>query len=212
MLAVELLDSVTLERVTQGVEVAAMGLAGKPVVNVGGLFVWRKEDITQFEKLTIEPRTAPFERLDVPAAQVTRPLHRVELRPLASYPFAPGITAIRGSLIETRPPPGAAPVAVVGATIRLEWLDDDGTTWHPWQAPAVTGAAGGFVSILRLARGRSPAANQPPRPDQQPRLDPQGRMSIRLFAKRDTGAQKQKGFQLPHGRVADETYAWDELL
>jgi hypothetical protein len=48
MLAVELLDAVTLERVTQGVEVTATGLTGKPIVNYGGLFVWLKEDTTRF--------------------------------------------------------------------------------------------------------------------------------------------------------------------
>jgi len=198
MLAVELLDAVTLERVTQGVEVTAKGLTGRPIVNFGGLFVWLKEDATHFEKLSIEPRTAPFERIEIPAAQVARPLHRVELTPLANYPFAPGMTAIRGSLIESRPPPGATPVAIPGATIRLEWLDDDGTTWHPWQAPAVTNTAGDFISILRLASGSSPRLVA-------------GEMTIRLFANRATGPQKTASFQLPQGRVADATYAWDEL-
>lgn len=211
MLAVELLDSVTLERVSQGIEVMAKGLNGKPIVNGGGLFVWLNEDATKFEKLSIEPRTAPFERVEIPAAQVARPLHRVELKPLASYPFSPGITAIRGSLYEKRVPLGKTPQPIAGATISIEWLDDDGATWHPWQAPTVTNAAGDFTSILRLARGRAPQANQPPRPDQDPRLDAQGSMTIRLSAKRAAGPQKQKNFQLPQGRVADGTYAWDEL-
>jgi hypothetical protein len=196
MLAVELLDSVTLERVSQGVEVIAMGLNGKPVVNGGGLYVWLNEDVTKFEKLFIEPRTAPFEPVEVPAAQVLRPLHRVELRPLANYPFAPGITAIRGTLVESK----VSRQPIADATIRIEWLDDDGVTFHPWQSLAVTNKAGDFTSILRLARGQSP------------RLDPQGRITIRLAAKRAAGPQKQKNFQLPQGRVADETYAWDQLL
>ena len=213
MLAVELLDSVTLERVSQGIEVTAEGLTGKPYVNVSQLFVWLNEDATKFKKLIIEPRTAPFERVEIPAAQVARPIHRLELKPLASYPFSPGITAIRGSLYEKRVPLGKAPVPIPGATIRVEWLDDDdGTTWHPWQAPAVTNAAGDFVSILRLARGRSPQPDDPPRADQHPRIDAKGMMTIRLLAKRAAGPQKQKDFQLPQGRVADETYAWDELL
>lgn len=199
-LGVELLDAVTLERVSQGVKVTADGLSGKPKVNGGGLFVWVNEDVTKLVKLSIEPRTVPFEGVEIPAAQVTLPLHRIELLPLASYPFAPGVTAIRGSLYESRPLAGATPLAIVSATIRLEWLDDDGTTLHPWQALAVTNASGDFTAILRLARG------------QQPRLDADGRMTVRLFARRANGQQKQSTLQLPQGRVTDETYAWDELL
>lgn len=199
-LAIELLDAVTLERVSQGVVVTAHGLSGKPRVNSGGLFVWVNEDVTQLVKLSIETRTVPLEGAEIPAAQVARPLHRVELQPLGSYPFAPGVTAIRGSLYESRPPPGATPVPIARATIRLEWLDDDGITWHPGQAAAVTNAAGDFTVFLRLAR------------PQVPKLDAQGKMTVQLFAKRASGPQKQIEFQLPQGRVADETYAWDELL
>ena len=199
-LAVELLDAVTLERVSQGVEVTTDGLSSKPKINSGGLFVWVNEDVTQLVTLSIKPHTLPFEAVEIPGAQVTRPLHRVELQPLASYPFAPGFTAIRGSLYESRPPAGATPVPIAGATIRLEWLDDDGATWRPWHAPALTNAAGDFTAILRLARG------------QQPRLDAVGKMTVQLFARRANGQQKQSTFQLTLGRVADETYAWDELL
>jgi hypothetical protein len=199
-LAVELLDAVTLERISQGVVVTAHGLFGKPKINGGGLFVWVNEDVTKLVKLVIDPRTVPFEGVEIPAAQVTRPLHRVELQPLASYPFAPGVTAIRGSLYTTRPPPGVTPTAIGGATISLKWLDDDGTTWRPWLAPAVTNADGDFTAIARLARA------------QVPKLDAQGKMTVQLFAKRASGPQKQIEFQLPQGRVADETYAWDELL
>jgi hypothetical protein len=77
-LGVELLDAVTLERVSQGVEVTAHGLTGKPKVNGGGLFVWVNEDVTKLVKLSVEPRAVPFEGVEVPAAQVTLPLHRIE--------------------------------------------------------------------------------------------------------------------------------------
>ncbi len=212
MLAIELLDAVTLERVARGMEVTAQGLTGQPVVNDSGLFVWLLEDVTKLEKVIVEPHAEPFERVEIAAAQVTRPLHRVELAPLATYPFSPGVTVIRGSLYEKRVALGATPAAISGATVRFEWLDDDGATWHPWQAPAITGTAGDFVSILRLARGRSAQADQPSRADEQPRLDANGMMTLRLFAKRAAGPQKQKSFQLLQGRVADEIFAWDELL
>jgi hypothetical protein len=211
MLGVELLDSVTLQRVSRGVIVTAKGLTGVPILNESGIFVWRSEDITKLEKLVIDPQTVPFEPVEILPAQVVRPLHRVELRPRASYPFPIGITAIRGSLYETRVPLGTQPTPVVSAAIRLQWLDDDGTTWRPWQAPTTTNAMGEFVAILRLARGRAPQPDQPSRADQHPRFDAQGRMTVRLFAKKAAGPEKQITFQLPQGRVVDETYAWDEL-
>lgn len=213
MLAVELLDAVTLERVTRGVEVIAKGIAGKPVVNHGGLFVWVKQDATKFAGLSIDPFAAPFDPVELTAAQVSRPIHSVQLHPLPSYPFAPGITAIRGRLVESDSMPPQVPrVAIPGATIRFEWLDDDGITWHPWQAPRVTTKTGDFTAIVRLARGRlhpgSPPA--PPKPD-EPRLDAAGNLSIRVFAKGANGAQKQKIYPLPQGRVTDKTFAWDDL-
>ncbi|MFO1207168.1 MAG: hypothetical protein U1E63_15835 [Burkholderiales bacterium] len=197
MLAVELLDSVTLERVTKGVEIKAKGLTGKPSVNVGGLFVWLKEDATKFEKLSIEPRTAPFERVEIPAAQVARPLHRVELKPLASYPFRPGITAIRGSLYEEIVPLGTAPIPVRGATIRLEWRDSDGHQ-QPGTDTAVTNDAGDFTSILRFV------------PTEEPRVE-NGALLVRLFVKRVGGVEKFLDLKPLQGRVTDGTYAWNDL-
>jgi len=200
MLAVELLDPVTLERVSYGVKVTAVGLTGTPIVNFGGLFVWLKQPTINFQKIIIEPGTQPFERMEIAAAQVQRPLHTVELKPLANYPFTPGMTAIRGSLYEKKVPAGMTPAPVSGATIRLEWLHEDKVTWIPSPATAVTTAKGDFTSILRLA------------PVEVPALDAQGKMSIRLFAKRAAGGEKHQEFRLPPGRVADETYAWDELV
>jgi hypothetical protein len=200
MLAVELLDPVTLERVSQGVTVTADGLAGSPIVNFGGLFVWLRQSTVNFRKLVIEPGTRPFERMEIAAAQVQRPLHTVELTPLVNYPFTPGTTAIRGALYEKKLPLGQAPQPVPGAAIRLAWLHEDKLTWIPMPARAVTNAQGSFVSILRFA------------PKDVPALDAQGKMSVRLFAKRAAGGEKHQQFQLPHGRVADATYAWDELV
>lgn len=200
MLAVELLDPVTLERVSRGVTVTAPGLAGAAIVNFGGLFVWRRQSAANFQKLVIEPGTCPFERMEIPAAQVQRPLHTVELKPLANYPFTPGVTAIRGALYEKRVPLGQAPRPVPGATIRLAWLHEDNATWISAPATAVTDAQGEFTAILRLA------------PVDVPAVDARGRMSIRLFAKRAAGGEKHQQFQLPHGRVADAAYAWDELV
>ena len=212
MLAVELLDAVTLERVTQGVDVTARGIAGKPVVNHSGLFVWVRQDASKFDRLLIEPRGAPFERIDLPAGQVNRPLHTIQLYPLASYPFAPGITAIRGRLVESDSMAPQVPrVAIAGATATIEWLDDNGVTWHPWQAPRVTTATGDFTAMVRLARGQAHADGSPEKPD-EPKLDANGDLSIRFTAKRANGTQKQNTYPLRQGRVTDKTFAWDDLL
>ena len=140
------------------------------------------------------------QQMQIAAAQVQLPLHTVELKPLANYPFTPGITAIRGSLYEMKVPLGTTPVPIPGAAIRLAWLHEDNVTWIPSPATAVTNTQGEFTLILRLA------------PVDVTALDAQGKMSIRLFAKRAAGGEKKHEFQLPHGRVADAVYAWDELL
>ncbi len=211
MLAVELLDAVTLERVTQGVDVTAKGIAGKPVVNFSGLYVWPRQDATNFAGLIIEPRAAPFERIELAAAQVTQPIHSQQLYPLPSYPFAPGNTAIRGRLVESDSmPPEVARVPITGATMLFEWLDDDGTTWHRWQSPRITAASGDFVAMVRFARGQQHANGSPPKPD-EPRRDADGNLSVRLTATRPNGTQKQKTYPLPQGRVTDKTFAWDAL-
>ncbi|MDM0116708.1 hypothetical protein QTI66_31715 [Variovorax sp. J22R133] len=211
MLAVEVLDAVTLERVTQGLDVIAQGIAGKPFVNHSGLFVWVKQDATKFTGLTIVPFSAPFERVELTAAQLDRPIHSVQLHPLPSYPFAPGDTAIRGRLVESdNMPPQVPRVPISGATMRFEWLDDDGVTWHAWLSPRVTTASGDFTAMVRFARGLQHADGSSPEPD-EPRRDVDGNLSIRVTAKRATGPQKQHVYPLAQGRVTDKTFAWDSL-
>ena len=96
--------------------------------------------------------------------------------------------------------------------MRFEWLDDDGATWHPWQAPRVTTKTGDFTAMVRLARGRlhEGAPPPPPRPD-EPRIDAAGNLSVRVTARRADGTQKQGIHPLPQGRVTDKTFAWDAL-
>lgn len=200
LLAVELLDAVTLERITQDVEVTAKGLAAKAIVNHSGLFVWTKgADEPNFDGLVIETHATPFERREIKKADVTLPFFRVQLHPLANYPFNAGDTAIRGRLVESDSMPPEVPrVPMANATVRFEWQDDDGG-WHPWQAPRVTGPAGDFTAMVRLARGK---VNEDVVPAD---------LNVRLRAQRSDGVQKQKIYPLPQGRVMDKTFAWDDL-
>jgi hypothetical protein len=149
------------------------------------------------QKVVIEPLTRPFEPAEIPVAQLQLPLHTLELKPLTNYPFAPGVTAIRGSLYETKVPLGQTPVPLRGATIRLEWMDGTNNP-QPGTANTVTNAAGDFVSILRFAPKEDP-------------LITNDKLSIRLFARRAGGVEKSQDLKLPQGRVMDGIFAWDEL-
>jgi len=197
MFALELLDAVTLERVVGGVKVDAVGLTGSPILNHGGLLVWLKEPTANLQKVVIEPQTRPFERTEIPVAQLQFPLHTVELKPLSNYPFSPGVTAIRGSLYDTRVALGQAPVPITGATVRLEWMDGS-NNFQPGTANAVTNDAGDFVSILRFAPKEDPLVTNE-------------KLSIRLFARKAGGLEKSQDLMLLQGRVTDGTFAWDEL-
>jgi hypothetical protein len=199
MLAVELLDAVSLERVTEGVEVVAKGLPGKPIRNVGGMHVWLKQDVTRFEKLVVTPRARPYRGAEVAAANVQFPLHVIELMPLSSYPFAAGTNAIRGRLIETAPPPNTPPTAVTNAVIRLEWLHDDGVTWRQTPQRSLTDEKGEFAAFLRLASTDVPL------------IDGAGNLSIRLFASR-AGTELHVQRAHPQGRVADAVLRWDQMV
>lgn len=204
LFAIELLDAVTLSRVTQGVKVIADGLQGKPIVNSSGMFVWLDEDINQLRKIFIEPTTLPYESLEVGPAQV-KPLPAlttIELQPRVDYAFAPGITGLRGTLVEDR----FDPLTPVGnAAVRLQWLDD-ASNWH--DAPTISRTdprRGDFVSILRLA------------PADVPHLD-KGEVTVRLRASRDGGAERgSNDLKLSQGRITNPstlnplTFAWDEL-
>ena len=207
LFAVELLDAVTLERVTHGITIVADGLRGAPIVNTSGLFVWRKEDLALFQKVSINPGILPYESLDVPRAQLRLPptvipLTTIELPPLANYPFAAGITAARGTLIEEHAVPL---IPVANAAIGLRWLDEDGTTWRDAPITSHTTARGDFVSVLRLT------------PTQVPHVDANGALTVRLRAGRGAHTRVSSDLTLPQGRVADPStlttliVAWDEM-
>jgi hypothetical protein len=204
MFAVELVDAVTLVRVTQGVKVVAEGIKGKPIVNASGMFVWLKQDITGLSKISIDPGTLPYETLDLDRSDLrlppTRPaLTTIALSPRVDYPFTPGLTGVRGSLIETR----AGRVPIVNAQVQLQWLDDG--NWRDALVKARTGAKGGdFVSILSLTPGDLPEIHD-------------GKLTVRIRVRRDIRERTSNDLNILQGRVTDPstlndlTLAWDEL-
>lgn len=206
LFAIELLDAVTLERVAQGVKVTAEGLQGKPIVNHGGVFVWMQEDLTPLTKVTIDPGTLPYEKIEREPADLTlppdpRPLTTIELPPRIDYPFAPGITGLRGTLVEELVVP---PVPVENAEVSLRWLDDDLVTWRDAPTISHTNSKGDFLSILRFA------------PTEKPNLD-NGSVTVRLRVRRNGNERSSADFKLLQGRVTDPstldplTFAWDDL-
>ena len=200
MMAIEVLDAVSLERLSNGVTVTAIGLHGKPIVNHGGLFVWLKESLTAFEKVVIDPGVLPYIATELPAAAIGQSPHAVALYPRMSYPFGAGMTAVRGFLVESDPPNAPPPPwqPIAGAVIRVEWLDVNGFTWHSTAESYVTDAAGQFAAFVRLA------------PDDQP-LVTAGNLRLRFLAKRDP-VTKELELNCPQGRVADETLPWDQMV
>jgi hypothetical protein len=205
LLAVELLDAVTLSRVSDGVRVIAEGLAGKPVVNLGGRFVWLEEDITALQRIVVEPGALPFDRVERSAADVQLPLTTIELSPRVNYAFPSGITALRGTLIEETVSPPATPVPVSDAAVHLQWLADDGN----WQdAPTVSTTAidtGDFAAVLRL------------KPTQMPLLGANGTLTARVRVRRGAEERGSSDLALVPGRVTDPSasnplvFAWNEL-
>ena len=198
--AVQLLDAVTLARVSHGVKVVAVGLRGKAVVNDSGYFVWLREDLTPLQKVTIDPGVLPYESVEIPAAQLQLPLTTVELAPMTNYGFTAGVTGLRGTVIESRVP---SPQPVRNATVRLRWLDDN-SLWRDAPTASHTSDGGDFAAIARLAPNEIPLLNA-------------GAITVRLHVRRDAIERRSADFQLMQGRVTDPstlnalTFAWDEL-
>jgi len=206
LFGIELLDAVTLERVSQGVKVVAEGLRGKPFTNASGIFVWPQEDFDRLRKVTIDPGVLPYQGVELAPAQVERPVMRVELSPRLDYPFAAGITGMRGVLIEERVDP---PIPVRDAEVHLRWLDENGV-WR--DAPTLTSTntkGGDFVAVLRLL------------PADVPLPDAGGKVTVRLRARRGSTERESTDRKLPQGQIADPmffdqdrnalVFAWDEL-
>ena len=209
LFALEILDPVTLLRISEGLEVTAAGLRGAPILNASGLFVWLKEDPSALQKISIKPKDLPYEAIDLLPADLgfppgPRPLTTIQLPPSASYAFASGVTAARGTLVEDRAETPQRPVA--DAEVGLRWLDDDGVTWRAPPSISHSGESGDFVCVLRLGLADAPL------------LDSAGALTVRLRARRAGGAERSStDLKLPQGRVADPAtlsaliVAWDEM-
>lgn len=214
LFALELVDAVTLARVSQGVKkVVAQGLKyDRPILGASGYFVWLEQDMTPLTKITLDLGGLPYDPLEIPASAIQipppavgPPLVTFQLHPRLDYPFSAGNTGIRGALIETRVVPPQVPTPVAGAEVALRWLENDNITWRDSPTVSQTNSDGDFVSILRFA------------PTDAPELDPDRKLTVQLRVRRGPSERRSPDLPLPQGRIADPltmselTFAWDEL-
>lgn len=211
LFAVELLDPVTLARISQHVRVSAPPLLAQPIVNYSGRFVWLIEGDLRPEKIVIEPSDdLPYDREEqaapaLPAVLDDMPdadrLTRVMLHPRRDYVFPDGVAVVRGHLHET---PATPLVHVTDAWVWLDWYDTKIDDWHnAAESPFTrTTANGEFAAFLRLAPSAEPAVN------------PAGQIAVRLRVQRPNAAVRSgMPLNVPQGSPypAFQTLAWSEL-
>ena len=205
LFAIELLDGVTMSRVTDGVTVGAEGLTHRtPVINAGGLFTWLHEDITRLTKLTIDPERRPYQKAELKPEEIVlgaRPITSVALAPRGDYAFAAGTTAFRGRVVEARV---SQPVPVVDGKVRLSWLDED-NNWVDDTLWSSTRSKGEYLLPLRAGSTGVP------------QLDASGRLTLRFRVTRADSSRRTQNLTIPAGRVTDSLaepslmLVWDEL-
>lgn len=207
LLAVELLDAVTLEPVTRTVQVSAPPLGPSPFVNASGRFVWLLTGPLRPARVIVEPGALPYEREDVAAPPLpavllpaTDRLLRIWLRPRRGYRYADGVTVVSGRLVEGAAP---APTPVPRAEVWIEWRDDGGG-WRALRARTFTRVAGDgeFTAFLRLSA-----------PDQMP-PDAKGLLELRLGVERPgLGIRHSPPLTLPQGarHALAAALAWNDM-
>jgi hypothetical protein len=200
LFAAEIIDAVTLKPVFEGLQINAIGLKNKPIINTQGSFVWLKEGNLQAAQVVIDAGNTPYESVTVAAPVVPSNRILVELSPKYEYPFPTGSSALRGSLIESRI---GLRKPVTDAKIWLQWIDDKvaGTVWR--DAPTIThcNVKGNFAALLRFSPGQEPRPIAVTTPD------------IRLKVSRAGTTKTSATFKLRLGRTTEDlpAFVWDEL-
>lgn len=204
---VEVIDAVNGELIRDGIEVRVAGLAGKPIVNSGGRFVWLAEAGAVPTELSIDPKALPY--LPVTAAVPAPPgpppakqyaVVRVELAPTPAYHFDAGTTGVRGTLVRAAAELPAVPLQF--DSLWLQWQDDNQPppAWVDAPARSRTDAAGDFAAVVRLG------------PNQIARTASQGRMRVRVAATHAGVTKFSPERQIRPGYVADlPSLAWDQF-
>lgn len=199
LFAVEVVDAVTLEPMIRDVTVTATGLSRKPVTNSSGFFVFLQEGGAQPQNVKIDASKTYSESVIVAPPVAPEMSIRVELAPRYDYPFAPGVTAMRGGLVESMP---ADPTPVPGAEVWLQWFDDPTAAWVDAPTRSHSDVKGDFAALLRLT-------------PQQVSRPVEGRsVTTRLRVRRGAATRTSAEIVLQTGRVATALplFGWSELM
>jgi hypothetical protein len=138
LFAVELLDPVTGDLISQPATVTCEGLANAPLNNLSGRFVFVGAGTPG--TVRVDLHGLPYEPISSPPPGAGQTLLRLTLQPTALYPFADSATLIHGRLED-----GAARVA--GASVAVTFAD---LTTNDLALPALTNQLGDFAVLLRL--------------------------------------------------------------
>ncbi|NHZ64601.1 hypothetical protein [Massilia genomosp. 1] len=187
LFAAEVLDGVTLTRISAGISVNASALGQAPVLNAGGVFVWLDDGRPLApQQVTVDPGLLPYQGASVASPVPPKRLVQIALAPARAYPFQAGTTALRFSLIESA---SGAPVAAAHAEVFLRWFDSG--AWVDAPLRSRTDAHGDASVTLRFGRAEEPGK------------DGAGRLRVRLCAHRAGATTMSAEFALPEGRVTD---------
>lgn len=195
LFAAEVVDGVTLERISRGVTVSASAIAAPPVVNASGMFVWLDDGVPLApQQVSVDPGLLPYLGASVATPLPPQRLVQIQLAPGRGYAFQAGVTALRFSLIvsDIGPPVPAADIEVF-----LRWYDAG--TVPPWTDAPVrsrTDVHGDASVALRFRRTDEPAK------------DAAGALRVRLCAQRGGNVTMSDEFVLAEGRVTDQPTAF----
>lgn len=190
LFAAEVLDGVTLGRITGGITVRASALPAPPVLNAGGLFVWLDDGQPLVpQQVTVDPGLLPYQGASVASPAPPTRLVQIALAPGRGYVFQPGVTALRLTLIESNL---GVPAPAPDTEVFLRWFDPAAIT--PWTDALLrsrTDANGNASVALRFGRLDEPAR------------DAAGQLRVRLCAQRAGLTTMSPALTLPEGRVSD---------
>lgn len=195
LFAAEVLDGVTMERVSRGLDVSASAMRGTPVVNASGIFVWLDEGVALApQQITVSTGLLPYLGTSAPSPLPPQRLVQIQLAPGRGYNFQAGVTALRFTLIESD---AGAPVAAADTEVFLRWFDAGAAV--PWtDAPlrSRTDARGEASVTLRFGR------------DDEPAKAAGGALRARVCAQRGGAVTMSVEIGLAEGRVTDHPTAF----